>query len=60
MSPVNRRISLIVMNKKAEEAASHDGGTVGVEAEGDEQDISEAITEGVQALPAPSATLAAH
>lgn len=52
MSPVNRRISLIVMNKKAEEAASHDGGTVGVEAEGDEQDIGEAINEGVQALPA--------
>ncbi|MDP1594674.1 MAG: flagellar motor protein MotB [Gallionella sp.] len=52
MSPVNRRISLIVMNKKAEEAATHDGGTVGVEAEGDEQDISEAINEGVQALPA--------
>ena len=60
MSPVNRRISLIVMNKKAEEAASHDGGTVGVEAEGDEQDISEAINEGVQALPEPSATPAAH
>lgn len=52
MSPVNRRISLIVMNKKAEEAASHDGGTVGVEAEGEDQDISEAINEGVQALPA--------
>jgi len=51
MSPVNRRISLIVMNKKAEEAATHDGGTVGVEAEGDEQDINEAINEGVQALP---------
>lgn len=29
LNPVNRRISLIVMNKKAEEAASHDGGTVG-------------------------------
>ncbi len=51
MSPVNRRISLIVMNKKAEEAASHDGGTVGVDAGGDEQDINEAINEGVQALP---------
>ena len=60
MSPVNRRISLIVMNKKAEEAATHDGGVVGVEAEGDEQDISEAITEGVQALPALPATPAAH
>jgi len=29
LNPVNRRISMIVMNKKAEEAASHDGGTVG-------------------------------
>ncbi|MDO9053710.1 MAG: flagellar motor protein MotB [Gallionella sp.] len=60
MSPVNRRISLIVMNKKAEEAATHDGGTVGVEAEGDEQDISEAINEGVQALPVLPATPPAH
>ncbi|MDD2913991.1 MAG: flagellar motor protein MotB [Gallionella sp.] len=29
LNPVNRRISMIVMNKKAEDAASHDGGTVG-------------------------------
>jgi chemotaxis protein MotB len=29
LHPVNRRISMIVMNKKAEEAASRDGGTVG-------------------------------
>jgi chemotaxis protein MotB len=29
-SPINRRVSLIVMNKKAEEAAAHDGGTVEV------------------------------
>jgi chemotaxis protein MotB len=50
-SPTNRRISLIVMNKKAEEAASHDGGTVGVDAEGDEQAIKGAIKNGVQALP---------
>ncbi|HZW25718.1 MAG TPA: flagellar motor protein MotB [Gallionella sp.] len=28
LNPMNRRISLIVMNKKAEEAAQHDGGTV--------------------------------
>jgi len=27
-SPINRRVSIIVMNKKAEEAATHDGGTV--------------------------------
>ncbi len=56
LSPANRRISLIVMNKKAEEAASHDGGTVGVDAEGDEQNVKDAIKEGVQALPvAPAA-----
>ena len=35
LNPVNRRISMIVMNKKAEEAASHDGGTPGSEAEDD-------------------------
>ncbi|HEX5363356.1 MAG TPA: flagellar motor protein MotB [Gallionella sp.] len=28
LNPMNRRISLIVMNKKAEEAAQHDGGVV--------------------------------
>jgi chemotaxis protein MotB len=27
-NPINRRVSIIVMNKKAEEAALHDGGTV--------------------------------
>lgn len=31
-NPVNRRISIIVMNKKAEESASRDGGTVEVSA----------------------------
>ena len=30
-NPINRRISIIVMNKKAEEAASTDGGTLEVE-----------------------------
>lgn len=50
-SPTNRRISLIVMNKKAEEAASHDGGTVGVDAEGDERAIKDTINNGAQALP---------
>lgn len=33
LNPVNRRISIIVMNKKAEEAAQHDGGTVELDAE---------------------------
>ena len=30
-SPINRRVSIIVMNKKADEAAAKDGGTVEVE-----------------------------
>ena len=30
-SPVNRRVSIIVMNKKAEEAAAQDGGTIEVD-----------------------------
>ena len=30
-NPINRRVSIIVMNKKAEEASSHDGGTLDVE-----------------------------
>ena len=51
ISPVNRRISLIVMNKKAEEAASHDGGTVGVDAEGDAQEVKDSIQDGVDKLP---------
>jgi chemotaxis protein MotB len=57
LSPVNRRISLIVMNKKAEEAASHDGGTVGVDAEGNGADVKDAIKEGIQAMPAPVVNL---
>jgi chemotaxis protein MotB len=32
-NPINRRISIIVMNKKAEEAAGQDGGTVQLDAE---------------------------
>ena len=32
LNPMNRRISLIVMNKQAEEAAQHDGGVVDAEA----------------------------
>jgi len=32
-NPINRRISIIVLNKKAEEAAQHDGGVVEVDAE---------------------------
>ena len=54
-NPVNRRISIIVMNKKAEEAAQRDGGTVELEADiGGQQ---QANSEGVAASAvAPSIT----
>ncbi|MBI5625599.1 MAG: flagellar motor protein MotB [Nitrosomonadales bacterium] len=55
LSPVNRRISLIVMNKKAEEAAQHDGGVVKVDAEADDEVIADTIKEGVEAMPAAPA-----
>jgi chemotaxis protein MotB len=51
LSPVNRRISLIVMNKKAEEAARHDGGKVGVEAEANDENLGDTIKQGVGVLP---------
>lgn len=47
LNPMNRRISLIVMNKKAEEAAQHDGGVV--DAEGGAQ--SEGAGRGASAAP---------
>ncbi len=34
LDPINRRISIIVMNKKAEESAQHDGGVLEVETGG--------------------------
>jgi len=33
LNPINRRISIIVMNKQAEEAALHDGGSLDIDAE---------------------------
>lgn len=33
LNPINRRISIIVMNKKAEETAQHDGGVVELDAD---------------------------
>jgi chemotaxis protein MotB len=56
LSPINRRISLIVMNKKAEEAASHDGGTVGIDAESEGGDVKDVIKDGIEALPAAPAS----
>ncbi len=49
LNPINRRISIIVMNKTAEESAKNDGGTVEVEAEGG--DAQQAIKGGVETLP---------
>ncbi len=47
LNPINRRISIIVMNKKAEEAAQQDGGTVRIDAENG--DPAEAL--GVSEVP---------
>jgi chemotaxis protein MotB len=57
LNPINRRISIIVLNKKAEEAAQHDGGTVDVDAEKD--DASKILgASGVQATSVPAAPAA--
>ncbi len=45
LSPSNRRISLIVMNKKAEENASHDGGVVGLNSDSEGLNIQNDIEE---------------
>lgn len=49
LNPINRRISIIVMNKKAEESARNDGGTVEVEAGA--ADVTQPIVSGVAAVP---------
>lgn len=59
LNPVNRRISMIVMNKKAEEAARHDGGTVGGNNAVDDMDSGDAGAEGESAM-APQDSDAAH
>jgi chemotaxis protein MotB len=50
LNPINRRISIIVMNKQAEESARHDGGTVEVNDQGG-QAAQQAIQNGVSAMP---------
>jgi len=50
LNPMNRRISLIVMNKKAEEAAQHDGGIVDAEGGARSEDAGGAQS-GVPAAP---------
>lgn len=49
-NPINRRISIIVMNKEAEEAAQKDGGTVEVDAENAK--LKQGIPESASSVPA--------
>jgi len=53
LNPINRRISIIVMNKKAEEAALTDGGTVKVDAQ--DNNARQSIMESVDGMQ-PAAT----
>ncbi|MBI4809640.1 MAG: flagellar motor protein MotB [Nitrosomonadales bacterium] len=67
LNPINRRISIIVMNKKAEEAALKDGGSVDIDAEtGDPLeelqldaasgvDVTASAPQAVTAMPAENA-----
>jgi chemotaxis protein MotB len=56
LNPVNRRISLIVMNKKAEEAAMHDGGVVKMDGAPEDAESGEAIKGNLETVPGVSAT----
>jgi chemotaxis protein MotB len=53
-NPINRRISIIVMNKEAELAAQHDGGQVELDAE---TEIGQK-TAGASGVPAAPAAVA--
>jgi chemotaxis protein MotB len=61
LNPINRRISIIVLNKRAEEAALKDGGSVDIDAEtGDPIDVTQTeAASGVAAAPEPVAASAA-
>jgi chemotaxis protein MotB len=51
-NPINRRVSIIVMNKKAEEAAAKDGGSIEVEKP---EDLAPIVpTEPANATPEPT------
>ena len=54
LNPINRRISIIVMNKQAAEAALHDGGSVDIDTETGEAIDKEAAS-GVATASAPLA-----
>lgn len=56
-NPINRRISMIVMNKRAEETALHEGGTLDVPAQSSSSAVQQNVTgavAGQPARPAPS------
>jgi chemotaxis protein MotB len=60
LNPINRRISIIVMNKKAEEAASKDGGSVDINAEtGEPIDPAQADPASGAAMTASAPAIAA-
>src|SRR3989338_965960 len=48
LSPVNRRISIVVMNKEAEEAAQHDGCVVKLDAEAEDGKLGGITEDAVQ------------
>ena len=61
LSPINRRISMIVMNKKAEDAAGQDGGTLGEDlGEDDPEPGGTSSTGEVPAAPAVPVAPEAH
>ncbi|MDB5838358.1 MAG: motB [Herminiimonas sp.] len=47
LNPINRRISLIVMNKRTEESAARDGGVVEVSSQAAAPDVQRNVTEAV-------------
>jgi chemotaxis protein MotB len=50
-NPINRRISIIVMNKQAEESARNDGGTIQLDAA--LTDVMQPVAAGVEAMQPP-------
>jgi chemotaxis protein MotB len=56
LSPVNRRISLIVMNRQAEGAAQHDGGVVKLDGEPGQPDDADALKADLAAVSGVSVT----
>jgi chemotaxis protein MotB len=54
LDPVNRRISMIVMNKKAEEAAQHDGGIVKTDGSPDDEESNGTLNTGSTSAEPPA------